>query len=346
MKSVAISAVSIFILASVAFSAFAQDVRPIRDNVGFCWDAHQMNRLINYLKSVEKAPPAPARIIAAVSPHDDYLYAARVYYPLYRILRTKEVVIFGVTHGSVRPEIGDPHNIIILDNFKYWPGPEHKIPVSPLREFIKSRLDTSYYIVSDKAHTLEHSIEALLPFLQYYNPDVSITPIMVTQMPYERMDEISDQLSAIITDYIKENHLVPGKDIAFLMSSDANHYGRDFNNIPFGEDAKAHQEATAQDRRIAHQDLDGALTSKKVDDLTIQLKNIVWCGKYSVPFGLLTTEKVIEKSMHRTLDGKLLRYSDSYTEGVIPLKGTGMGTTAPFSLKHWCGWLSAAYYLR
>ncbi len=346
-----IIAATVILLSVVNFDSLAQDstsgnIRPIRDNVGFCWNSIQMNRLINYLRSIDRTPPAPSNIIAAISPHDDYLYAARVYYPLYRVLRAKEVVIFGVTHGDVRPEIGDPHNVIILDNFKYWRGPEHNISISPLREFIKSRLDTSYFIVSDNAHVLEHSIEALLPFLQYYNPEIEITPIMVTQMPFGRMDTISDQLSSIISDYIKQNHLVPGKDIAFLMSSDADHYGRDFNNIPFGEDAKAHQEATDNDRRIASEDLDGLLTSQKVDNLITQLKSIVWCGKYSVPFGLLTSEKIIFKLSGRQLDGKVLRYSDSYTESVLPLKNTGMGTTAPASYKHWCGWLSGAYYLK
>ncbi len=321
------------------------NVRPIRDNVGFCWDSIQMNRLINHLKTIDRARVATSHIVAAISPHDDYLYAARVYYPLYRVLRAKEVVIFGVTHGTVRPEIGDPHNIIILDNFEFWHGPDHNISISPLRELIKSGLDTACFIVSNKAHALEHSIEALLPFLQYYNPDIKITPIMVTQMSFGRMDTISDQLSTIIADYMKQNHLIPGKDIAFLMSSDADHYGRDFNNIPFGEDAKAHEEATDQDRRIAHQHFDGILTPQIINDLTIQLKNVVWCGKYSVPFGLITTEKVIEKSTGKILVGKLLRYSDSYTEGVLPLKNTGMGTTAPASYKHWCGWLSAAFYL-
>jgi MEMO1 family protein len=329
-----------------ASASFSQGTKPIRDNVGFCWDSHQMGRLINYLGKIEKAPLAPSNIIAAISPHDDYLYAARVYYPLYRVLRAKQVVIFGVTHSDVRKEIGDPHNILILDNFKDWPGLGHTVGVSPLREYIKAHLDTSEFTVSDKAHALEHSIEALLPFLQYYNPDVTITPIMVTQMPFERMDEISGKLSTIIADYIKANHLVPGKDIAFLISSDADHYGEDFNNSPYGEDAKAHQEATDNDRRIARRDLDGVLTPEKVDDLTAQLKDIVWCGKFSVPFGLLTAEKVMKNLTGQQLSGKVLRYSDSYTESVLPLRGTGMGTTAPASYKHWCGWLSAAYYLK
>ncbi len=325
---------------------FSQGTKPVRDNVGFCWNAHQMKRLIDYLKKTEHSPAAASNIVAAISPHDDYLYAARVYYPLYRVLRAKQVVIFGVTHSDVRKQAGDPHNILILDNFKDWPGLGRTVGISPLREYIKAHLDTSDFIVSNKAHALEHSIEALVPFLQYFNPKVKITPIMVTQMSFDTMDKISEKLSGVIADYIKANHLIPGKDIAFLISSDADHYGEDFNNSPYGEDAKAHEEATANDRRIAHTDLDGTLTPAKVKDLTVQLKNIVWCGKFSVPFGLLTSEKIIKKLTGKHLGGKVLRYSDSYTESVLPIKGTGMGTTAPASYKHWCGWLSAAYYLK
>jgi len=38
--------------------------------------------------------------------------------------------------------------------------------------------------------------------------------------------------------YIRANKLQLGRDIVFLISADANHYGRDFDNIPFGEDEK------------------------------------------------------------------------------------------------------------
>ena len=75
------------------------------------------------------------------------------------------------------------------------------------------------------------------------------------------------------------------------------------------------------------------------------MKNLVWCGKFSVPFGLLTAEKTISKTFGKKITGMVLRYSDSYSEGVIPLKQTGMGTTAPFSLKHWVGYLSMGYWI-
>src|SRR4030042_2351827 len=86
----------------------AQEVRPVKDDVGFCWNAASMKALMEYLEVREKETFRTDGLAAALSPHDDYLYAGRIYYPLFKILRAKEVVILGVTHGTVRQEIGDP----------------------------------------------------------------------------------------------------------------------------------------------------------------------------------------------------------------------------------------------
>jgi len=334
----------------------AQEVRPIRDNVGFCWTPTEMNMLMKYLSSHSaKSDNFPTQnLVAAISPHDDYLYAGSVYYPLYNLIKTKEVVIFGVTHGTVRQAMNDPKNVLIFDDYKYWHGPYGNVSISPLREIIKSKLDKNDFMVSDKAQDIEHSIEALVPFLQYYNRNIEITPIMVTQMPFDRMDKISSELTGIISDYIKQNNLTLGKDIFFLISTDADHYGRDFDNIPFGEDEKAHQSATDYDKKIAKETFNGLLTKDKIVNLTKDLwgtpkdnpPSPLWCGKYSVPFGLLALEKIIDKITGRELTGTFFKYSDSWTEGVIPIIHTNLGTTAPFSLKHWCGWLSAGFYLK
>jgi AmmeMemoRadiSam system protein B len=334
----------------------AQSIRPIRDNVGFCWQPDEMNMLMKYLSShADKTANFPsANLVAAISPHDDYLYAGSVYYPLYKLIKTKEVVIFGVTHGTVRKAMNDPKNVLILDDYKYWHGPYGNVSISPLREIIKNKLNKNDLMVSDKAQDIEHSIEALVPFLQYYNRDIKITPIMVTQMPFEKMEQVSTELSKIISGYIKQNNLNLGKDIFFLISTDADHYGRDFDNISYGEDKKAHEEATANDKRIAKETFDGILTNNKIKNLTKELwgtpsdnpPSPVWCGKYSVPFGLLTTSKIIKEVDNKNITGELFKYSDTWTEGVIPIKHTNLGTTAPFSLKHWCGWLSAGFYLK
>lgn len=326
-------------------SSASQELRPVRDSVGFCWNAEQMKRLVDYVTTNEQGPAARQVFVAGISPHDDFLYAGQVYFPLFRSIKPKEVVIFGVTHGTVRKEIGNPQGILILDEYKSWRGCGREVSISPLREFIKSKLDTQYCHVDNKAQVLEHSIEAMVPWLQYFNPDVKITPVMVTQMAFERMEEVSEKLSTILSEYIKENQLVPGRDIFFLCSSDANHYGRDFNNVPFGDDSAAHAKGIAQDRQIAEKYLSGVVEAEKIQHFTEVMKDLVWCGKFSVPFGLLTAEKTMRKAFGKKITGTILRYSDSYSEGVLPLRQTGMGTTAPFSLKHWVGYLAMGFWV-
>jgi len=55
---------------------------------------------------------------------------------------------------------------------------------------------------------------------------------------------------------------------------------------------------------------------------------------------------VVREIDHKKIDGTLFKYSDTWTEKVIPIKKTHLGLTAPFSLKHWVGFLSAGFYLQ
>jgi AmmeMemoRadiSam system protein B len=348
----------IFILLSfVVLSAlWGQETRPIRDDVGYCWNIEQADRLMDYLASAstgEETGPPPD-LIAGISPHDDYLYAGQIYYRLFKHVHAKEVVIFGVTHSSVRKALGDPQDKLIFDAYTDWKGPYKNVNISKLREYLKEKLDKNLYITSNEAHQAEHSIEAMIPFLQLFNRDVHITPIMVTGMNFETMERISGELASVIASYIKEKNLKIGKDIFFLISADANHYGKDFDNIPYGEDEKAHRLATERDQTIANTYLSGEITPGKIKGLTGELwgktyndyKDTVWCGKYSIPFGMLTVIHLLEKSGSQRLIGEIFRFSDTYTGGVLPLKKVGLGITAPFSLKHWVSFFSAGYFIK
>lgn len=354
-RKIAISGLFLILL-SLQPCVWAQpiSVRPIRDDIGFCWNAESMKKLVLYLQLNERDSVDPNGLVAAIAPHDDYLYAGRVYFPLFHALTVREVVIFGVTHATVRKEIGDPHGRIILDDFSHWQGLYNNVAVSPLRDYLRRRMDSSMVLVSRKAHVLEHSIEAHIPFLQYFNPKVAITPIMITAMPLARMDDVSDQLSDIICRYLLENELGLGNDVFFLISSDANHYGRDFDNHPFGEDEAAHTTAVNEDIGLVKSYLCGAMDAEKLFGLTEELTGasydqpgrFLWCGRYSIPFGAMTVEKVMQSMLDKSIRGRLIRYSDTYSEGVLPIKKSGMGITAPFSLKHWVGFFSLGYYVR
>ncbi len=109
----------------------------------------------------------------------------------------------------------------------------------------------------------------------------------------------------------------------------------------------------AQEKRLIRTYLAGVVDSAKIEGLTKELcgktyldyRNTYWCGKYSIPFGLLATEKIMALTTDKKIHGRLFRFSETYSEGVLPLKKMGMGTTAPFSLRHWVSFFSIGYYL-
>jgi len=81
--------------------------------------------------------------------------------------------------------------------------------------------------------------------LKHLNPKVRILPIMVTRADFSSLQDMAGALAGVFYDYMHENGLAPGKDIAFVISNDATHYGPDFDYQPFGTDARAHRKAVA-----------------------------------------------------------------------------------------------------
>jgi len=56
-----------------------------------------MQKLLDYLESQEKQTFKTEGLVGAISPHDDYLYAGRIYYPLFKLkfLTIKNIICFG-----------------------------------------------------------------------------------------------------------------------------------------------------------------------------------------------------------------------------------------------------------
>ncbi len=91
--------------------------------------------------------------------------------------------------------------------------------------------------------------------------------------------------------------------------------------------------------------LSKTVTKSKIQDFTEKVwgEEIPWCGRYSIPFGLLTVQKTVKYVSGNKIVGVPMRYSDSYTLGVLPVFKAGIGTTAPFSLEHWVAYWSLVY---
>lgn len=338
-------------LTALVLALSASTIRAPKDRVGFCWDSDTMNRLVDTLRQTRPLIAAEPGWIAAICPHDDYLYAGRLYLPIFSGLRAAEVVVIGVTHAGVRRALQDPRDRIILDTHPAWTGLERPVEVSGLRDWLRERMPADMIRVSDRAQKMEHSIEAMIPFLQYFRPQARITPIMVTAMSPARLQAVSRKLAEQVAAWMQSRNLAPGRDVAFLISADGNHYGPDFKNSPYGTDAHARAQAEGYERGLIQSCLEGTLEQNKLELLQKRLDPQqskaapLWCGRYSIPFGLMTVLHLMrEWSPGVPVHGRLLGWSDTWIEGVLPLRHTSLGITAPFSLEHWVSFFAMAFY--
>jgi AmmeMemoRadiSam system protein B len=289
----------------------------------------------------------------AIAPHDDYAYAGFMYPLVLKNLAAPVVIVFGVAHKARQLGLEDQ---LIFDSFTHWPGPYGDIAVSALRDRFMAALPAGSYRVSDEMQSIEHSVEAKLPYLQHYNRAVAFVPILIPAMPFRRMDELALQLARAIQLCLDEDGLQWGTDIALVSSTDAVHYGdegwggKDF--ALYGTDAEGYARALAHEQHILRDCFDGDLRPDRIERFTRytladhdhRQYKWTWCGRYSVPFGLLMAWHLQQLLSAPRLTGTVLAYSTSLAGHAIKVDDLdGMGVTAPATLRHWVGYAAVGF---
>jgi AmmeMemoRadiSam system protein B len=66
------------------------------------------------------------------------------------------------------------------------------------------------------AHRFEHSLEVMLPLLQYQRPDVEIVPVMLREHNFATLEQMGTELAQILRGF--------DEDVLLLTSSDMSHY--------------------------------------------------------------------------------------------------------------------------
>jgi len=337
-------------------------IRVAVDTVGFAHTSRQMDSVmarinrssgqerqnIFYLNRIDSSKNW--RLV--ICPHDDYSYAGEMYPYVLENLRTPLVILFGVAHKARQFNIEDQ---IVFDSFTHWQGPYGPISVSALREEIMAELPADFYLISDSLQQAEHSIEALLPFLQYYQPAVQIISILIPYMNFDRMEAISKALARAFQKVSAVHQLSWGKDFSFAISNDAVHYGDqdwgDKNYAPFGADSAGYQSAVDYDMNIITECLIDYLDPQRVRrffEYTVSYQDYkeyawTWCGRYAIPFGLLTAYQLQSLTSTGQLSGIMLHYTTSISQTPLPVTDLKMGITAPANIRHWVGYVSIGY---
>lgn len=328
------------------------------DTVGFAHEGWQVDSVVNRiertyagnLSSIKFDPTTEWRV--AICPHDDYTYASWQYSALLKNLKAKTVIIFGVAHKAKLLNVSDQ---LVFDSYTHWHGPYSNIKVASLREELIQGMPNGTFQVNDSLQKVEHSVESMLPFIQYYNKDVEIVSILVPFMSFERMSEIAKSLSAVIQESMKKHNLKWGRDIALLITTDAVHYGDEDwggkNMAPFGVDSTGYNSAIKHEQGIIDSCLAGDPNLEKVKrfiGLTVQPNDYreykwTWCGRYTIPFGLITAINLQQSTCSKPLEGQFIDYSTSIDHQPLKVDDLGMGKTAKASLRHWVGYASVGY---
>ena len=169
--------------------------------------AHELQTLVNTLlqsgqpQAVKKSAPK-----VLVVPHAGYIYSGSTAASAYNLLKPyadqiRRVVLLGPAHRVALRGMALPSN----DHFE-----------TPLG---KIRLDTNAINrlkqlpaidIFDAAHTLEHSLEVQLPFLQTVLSDFTLIPIVVG-------DTTPEEVKTVINDCWQD-------DTLFVISTDLSHF--------------------------------------------------------------------------------------------------------------------------
>ncbi len=330
----------------------AGEVRGQLDTVGFASRPGQMAKVWD-LSEMPPAPEAlgpdpPPGVLALIAPHDDYLYAGRVYRRVLPLVTARTVVVVGVFHKYRRFGARDR---AVFDSYRAWRAPDGEVPVSGLRGEILEALSIEDYVQDTAMQDSEHSVEALVYWLRHARPDLEIVPVLVPGARFDRLREIAERAGSALASAMKRRGLALGKDVAVVISTDGVHYGPDFGHVPFGDGGiEAYAAATARDREILTQRLSGTVTVEGARSLQATLVDpddpdryrIPWCGRFSIPFGLLLVRRAaldLGLGEPRLLP---LAYATSVGSPEIPVRDVGLGETAPANLYHFVGYPAAA----
>lgn len=326
-----------------------RNVREQKDTIGFAQYSWQMDSIMARIgdDSWDRLNGEPW--LMAICPHDDYSYVGSIYPAVLHNIKSDVVFLIGVAHKAALLGLEDS---LIFDTHTHWRAPWKDMKVSDARDELYASLKDNYAMLSDTMHREEHSLEALIPFLQYYNRNVEIVPILVPAMSTERMEVTGKALAKAIRDMADKRDWVWGRDYSIVVTTDAVHYGNEdwggSDYAKFGCDDKGNEKAREYEKEIISLSLEGEISLEKIrlfSEYTLDPEDYrtyiwTWCGRYCVP---LTMYTAFFLDQEKSLNGEYIDYSTSITREHIRVDDLMMGHTAIATDCHWVGYAALGY---
>ncbi len=147
--------------------------------------------------------------IGYYAPHAGFVYSGPVVGAVVSMLNLADTyIIMGPSHTGMGP----PFSIMTEG---IWKTPFGEVPVDT--EIAQQILNSSTYLKDDvQAHVGEHAIEVQLPFIQYFNDNFKIVPIILQDASAAVYKNIGKSIAQVVNK--------SGKKIMIVASGDMTHY--------------------------------------------------------------------------------------------------------------------------
>jgi AmmeMemoRadiSam system protein B len=166
-----------------------------------------VERYTNHERSNEKK-----RVRACLVPHAGYMYSGAVAGAVFgHIVVPNKVLLLGVRHYPR----GEAWAIL---SEGAWRTPFGDVPIDA-ELAAKLRQECPLLREDSVAHSLEHSLEVELPFLQWLNRELTFVPVVVGTLRWEELAATGEGIARVLRESAEE--------ILLVTSSDMNHYEDD-----------------------------------------------------------------------------------------------------------------------
>jgi hypothetical protein len=226
------------------------------------------------LDSLIPATTAKQKALAVVSPHAGYIYSGAIAGETFAAVEIpQDIVVLGPNHHGYGAAVA-------LMEKGAWNMPLGEVPINTV--LAQSLLARTELIEADPlSHRFEHSLEVQVPFLQYFRPDMTLTPMVISHLSFEACRIVGEALADAIEQY--------GKSVLIVASSDMTHY-------------ESRESATAKDslamQQIKALDPEGLYK-------TVLGNRITMCGIMPTTIALIAALRL------GATQARLVRYTDS-----------------------------------
>lgn len=164
---------------------------------------------------IEEALPSlpkttKSKSIGVMVPHAGWMYSAKVALSVYsQIHIPKTVVLIGPNHTG-------RGYLVSLSDADSWRTPLGEAAIDKQLSRYITQCCGGTITLDESAHVKEHCLEIQLPFLQYFEKDIKIVPLILGNQSLEICTLVGQGIASAIKEY--------GQEVLILASSDMSHY--------------------------------------------------------------------------------------------------------------------------